>query len=123
MVRRRTVIAVVLSFLFPGLGHAYVRQWLRAAGFAAMAVAVVFLFGPSIDASGSLADTVATAWTSLSVEANLAMSVVEFVAMLDVYLLVTATADAAPESCPNCGRELDDELAFCPWCAHELVPE
>lgn len=30
---------------------------------------------------------------------------------------------AAPGDCPNCGRELDADLNFCPWCTTRLPEE
>jgi hypothetical protein len=64
------------------------------------------------------------AWESASFAANVALSAVEFAAMLDVYLLERSTDDSDTAArCPNCGRELDETLSFCPWCAHELPTE
>ncbi|WP_256296849.1 zinc ribbon domain-containing protein [Haloarchaeobius salinus] len=124
MGRIRRLVAVILSFLFPGLGHVYVRRFQRGLGFAAMAVGVVLLLGPPLPTSGPVVESALEAWEASSFEANVALSAVEFAAMLDVYLLERSTAD--PEtaaSCPNCGRELDESLSFCPWCAHELRAE
>ncbi|MGB9986475.1 DUF7575 domain-containing protein [Salarchaeum japonicum] len=28
--------------------------------------------------------------------------------------------EEAAATCPNCGRELDDDLDFCPWCTYEF---
>lgn len=127
MGRTRLFVAVLLSVLFPGLGHVYVRRFLRAAGFALVAVGVVLLLGPSLDATGSALDRAVSTWQSASFEANLALSAVEFAAMLDVYLLERSAdeddADAETRSCPNCGRDLDGTLSFCPWCAYELPAE
>jgi TM2 domain-containing membrane protein YozV len=121
MGRTRRLVAVLLSFLFPGLGHAYVRRFRRGLGFAAVAVGVVVLFGPSIPTSGPVFERALVAWESASFEANVALSAVEFAAMLDVYLLERSTDDPDTATrCPNCSRELDETLSFCPWCAHEL---
>lgn len=124
MGRFRLLVAVVLSFLFPGLGHVYVRRLLRGVGFAATAVGVVLLLGPPLPTSGPPVESALDALEAASFEANVALSAVEFAAMLDVYLLErSGTDEAGADSCPNCGRELDDGLSFCPWCAHELPTE
>lgn len=124
MGRLRALVAVVLSLFFPGLGHAYVRRFRRGLGFAVLAVGVVLLLGPPLDPTGPPVESALTAWESASFEADVALSAVEFAAMLDVYLLErsAATESDAPR-CPNCGRELDESLSFCPWCAHELPGE
>lgn len=124
MGRIRRLVAVLLSLLFPGLGHAYVRRFQRGLGFAAMAVGVVLLLGPPLPTSGPVVESAVAAWEAASFETNVALSAVEFAAMLDVYLLERSAADTdTGASCPNCGRELDDSLSFCPWCAHELPVE
>ncbi|MFC4408728.1 zinc ribbon domain-containing protein [Haloarchaeobius iranensis] len=124
MGRTRRLVAVLLSFLFPGLGHVYVRRFRRGLGFAATAVGVVLLLGPAIPTSGPVVERALAAWESASFGVNVALSAVEFAAMLDVYLLERSTDDPdTTASCPNCGRELDEALSFCPWCAHELPTE
>ncbi|MFD1647490.1 zinc ribbon domain-containing protein [Haloarchaeobius litoreus] len=126
MGRIRRLVAVLLSLLFPGLGHVYVRRFQRGLGFAVTAVGVVLLLGPPLPTSGPVVESALAAWEAASFEANVALSAVEFAAMLDVYLLERPTADADADtvaSCPNCGRELDETLSFCPWCAHELRAE
>ncbi|WP_440988997.1 DUF6677 family protein [Haloarchaeobius baliensis] len=121
MGRIRRLVAVLLSLLFPGLGHVYVSRYRRGLGFAVTAVGVVLLLGPPLPTSGPVLESALAAWESASFEANVALSAVEFAAMLDVYLLERSTDDVdTGASCPNCGRELDESLSFCPWCAHEL---
>jgi len=125
MGRIRRLVAVLLSLLFPGLGHVYVRRYRRGLGFAVTAVGVVLLLGPPLPTTGPVLESALAAWEAASFEANVALSAVEFAAMLDVYLLERSSDDAgdAGASCPNCGRELDETLSFCPWCAHELPTE
>jgi LCP family protein required for cell wall assembly len=43
--RRSAFAAAFLSFLFPGLGHAYLGRWLRALGWAALPILSVALLG------------------------------------------------------------------------------
>ena len=39
MVNRRGVIAAVLGFVYPGLGHVYLRKWVRALSWFVLAIA------------------------------------------------------------------------------------
>lgn len=133
--RKRPWLAAVLSLLHPGIGHLYLREWLRA----------VLWFTLIVTASVALLPAAATPAT-LSVEAVLAASraVPTYVAvtmlsltvfsMLDAYVMATrhnqladrptagsGQAAATTPRCPSCGHDLDDpEIGFCPWCAAEF---
>lgn len=123
----------MLGFLYPGLGHAYLRAWLRAVGWFGLAVVTAALVVPEsayqafetggfqglLDASETFGSRV-----TLSLLAVRAFSIV------DAYVLaVKQSSPATPAAggdgddaatCPACGKELDEELDFCPWCTQRL---
>ncbi|WP_439025510.1 DUF6677 family protein [Haloarchaeobius sp. DT45] len=124
MVRVRVVVAVVLSFLFPGLGHAYLRRWARSLLFVGIFLTVTALALPdaAVTSFGSIVEVAQRVSNEVSLSESMAMSVVEIAAMTDAYLLASTSArtEAGGPRCPNCGKELDGEIDFCPWCAHEI---
>jgi uncharacterized paraquat-inducible protein A len=125
----------VLAFVYPGLGHVYLREWLRALLWFLLSVSTaVYVFDDSALQSGSL-DAVLDAQASLPLwAAGLLLSVTLF-SIVDAYWLASRDgvptaretagvsagedADASPDRCANCGKSLDDEYEFCPWCAAE----
>ncbi len=128
---RRSLVAAVLALVYPGLGHLYLRAWLRAIAWFVVALIAAAMVMPesayaAYEANGfsGLLD----ASRNLPMEAILSMTVVRVLNALDAYLTglqqtVTKepTADAA--TCPECGKELDEDLDFCPWCTTRLEPE
>ncbi|WP_267642477.1 zinc ribbon domain-containing protein [Haloarchaeobius amylolyticus] len=124
MVRVRVVVAVVLSFIFPGLGHAYLRRWARSLLFVGIFVTVTAIAVPesALTSVGSIVEVTQRVSDRITLSESLAMSVVEVAAMTDAYLLASSAARTSDEGprCPNCGKELDGDIDFCPWCAHEI---
>lgn len=129
MSRRRAAVAALLGLLAPGLGHAYLRAWIRAVAWFALAVATVAVLLPPEASraveSGGL-DAAIEASASLPTQVYLASAAVRLTSALDAALLGfrggTAGASGSTEgpSCPHCGGELDEELDFCPWCTTRL---
>ncbi|MFB6205528.1 MAG: zinc ribbon domain-containing protein [Haloglomus sp.] len=115
--------------LQPGLGHAYLRSWVRAVlwfGLWAMTVLVV-VPAPGAPATEPVAFLrgLATGMQTLEIEASLALGSVTAFSVIDAYWLGARTAvrDEAAASqftCPACGRETDPELGFCQWCTTEF---
>jgi hypothetical protein len=130
--RRRAVVAALLALLAPGLGHAYLRAWIRAVAWFFLAVAAVTIVLPqsafgAIESGGIEAAIEASA--SLPPRVYLASLTVRLASALDAWLFALrdptaeeSGSDAAAD-CPQCGGELDDELDFCPWCTTRLDPE
>jgi hypothetical protein len=121
--RKRPWLAALLGAVATGLGHLYLRRWRRAFGWLALlvGVSVVFVDPATIDAlaTGGPVDP-------LSV---VPLAVVAGFSVADAYLLAharnaVARTRAGPDGdrthCPNCGKELDADLAFCHWCSAEL---
>ncbi len=137
MVNRRGVIAAVLGFVYPGLGHVYLRRWVRALSWFTLALVTAALVVPEAayqafqtDGFGGLVE----ASESFSLEVTLSLLVIRVLNVVDAYLVAVrdtasavaehvptpggADADAAgePATCPECGKELDSDLDFCQWC-------
>ena len=132
MSRRRAVVAALLALLAPGLGHAYLRAWVRAVSWFLLAVAAVVIVLPestfrAIESGGIEAAIEASA--SLPSTVYLASLTVRIANALDAWLFAlrdptddgSGGADAA--GCPQCGGDLDEDLDFCPWCTTRLEVE
>lgn len=122
MLRKRPLIAVALAFVYPGLGHAYLKRWLRALlWFGLVVSAVVFVIPDSaIEGSESVLGTVQAVSEQLSLGESLALVSILVFNMIDAYVLAEHTDRQARRdevvTCPQCGQELDEDLDFCHWC-------
>lgn len=123
----RRWLAVGLSVLQPGLGHAYLREWLRAATWFGLWVTAVLLAAPLPD-DPAPRDVVryvtgSPAVDSLSPAAAFTLVAVITVASFDAYRradAVPAPTEQEAPTCPSCGREVDPELDFCHWCTADF---
>lgn len=122
---KRAWLAALLSALVTGLGQLYLGRWRRALGW------IVVLFGTSALFVDTAAMEGLTNWTAVDPLSVAPILVVGTLSVVDAYLLarahnaisrLTVASDGQLTHCPNCGRELDPELAFCQWCSAE-VPE
>lgn len=110
---KRAWLAAVLAATVTGLGHVYLWRLRRALGWLTVAVAVGFLTLPQGLDPGAAGTEV------------LPLLGVSAVSTVDAYRLARATGstDAAGDTtpdCPDCGRELDPDVEFCPWCSTRL---
>jgi hypothetical protein len=129
VVNRRGLVAGVLAFLYPGLGHTYLRAWLRAVGWFGLAVLTAALVVPESAyqafESGGFQGLV-DASESFGMEVTLSLLAVRVFSVLDAYVLAVRQSapsvadDADANACPSCGKELDDDIDFCPWCTQRL---
>ncbi|MFC4449185.1 zinc ribbon domain-containing protein [Halorussus aquaticus] len=126
---KRPWLGALLSFLLPGLGHVYLKEWLRSAMWFAFMVSAVLLFIPLPDAAttgatsiGAAFDAAMKATQDLPLEALLPMWVVRTFSAVDAYWLALQTgSDEEPgEQCPSCGKPVDEDLDFCQWCTTPL---
>jgi len=127
--RNNPLLAALLSTAVTGLGHIYLRRWLRAVGWLGVTVVASVLFVPesTISAinSGTFSDTLSL----------LPVVLISGASALDAYLIAkieTRTeevqagdtvgpteADETP-LCPACGKPIDLDLGFCHWCTTEF---
>jgi hypothetical protein len=127
--RNNPLLAAVLGTAVTGLGHLYLRRWLRALAWLGSAFAASVLLVPesaiSAISSGTLNDP-------LSI---LPIVLISVASALDAYLVAKmerqthgdrATSTAGPTgseespACPACGKPFDPELGFCHWCTTEF---
>lgn len=118
----------MLAFLYPGLGHVYLRAWLRAIGWFVLAIAAVALVVPesAITAyeQGGF-DALYAASQDFGMDVFLSILGIRLLNVVDAYLTAirqSQSAQTASEEgvCPSCGKELDPNLDFCHWCTTRL---
>jgi hypothetical protein len=150
---QRPWLAALLAVLYPGAGHLYLRTWLRAVAWFGLAFLVATLVIPqSVLEAGEQGgfSAVYEAFMAVDPQTVLPLFIVNALNVVDAYLTARrkkaaaardgllgdtvlgseedgetvdqAGASPAPD-CPNCGRELDAELDFCPWCTTRLEEE
>ncbi|UPV99062.1 zinc ribbon domain-containing protein [Halorussus gelatinilyticus] len=127
--QKRPWLGALLSFFLPGLGHVYIREWLRSAMWFAFMVSAVLLFVPlpetATTASGSMSaafDAAMEATQGLSWQEMLPIWVVRLFSAVDAYWLALQSdpEQEEGEQCPHCGKPVDEELDFCQWCTTPL---
>lgn len=131
--RKRPWLAAALSIVYPGLGHLYLRAWFRSALWLALVYATVAAVVPEsalATADGGAAATLDAAVRTarnLDPEASLTLFAVSTLSVVDAYWLALRRRRRqegdVPSRCPDCGREVEDDLAFCQWCASPLDGE
>ncbi|MFT4923731.1 MAG: hypothetical protein ACI8XM_002962 [Haloarculaceae archaeon] len=131
--RKRPWLAVLLAILYPGLGHIYLRKWGRALlWFALIVTSALFLVPGDAEPTALSADAILTAAEAIPTEVSLLILGLSFLSVFDAYMManrvnemarptVDSAGEVQVESCPSCGKDLDEELEFCPWCSHQLV--
>jgi hypothetical protein len=124
---------VLLAIVYPGLGHVYLRKWGRALlWFALIVVSTSFLIPESAVPDSLSVEGLLAAAEAMPPEVSLLVLALSFLSVLDAYWLANRVNEAArpavddagtieAEDCPNCGKELDEDLDFCPWCTERLV--
>ncbi len=122
---KRPWLAAVLSLIMPGFGQFYLREWVRGLLWIGLAYTTTFLLVPqgARDVALSL-DGVQNMWAAVPLEVKVSIVAVTLLSVADAYwLAVTARREATASpttSCPNCGKELDEDIDFCHWCTTRL---
>lgn len=122
----RVLFATGLSLLYPGAGHALLRDWARALMFAGVFTftTVVMLPVEEVTAARSVPDLFAVVtgepWLVQFVLSFLFLFAAIDAGYRSLGLPPRSNGDAETLACPNCGRELDEELEFCHWCTIRL---
>jgi len=125
--RKRPWLAVLLTVFIPGLGHVYLRLWLRALAWLAIYLtATTFLLPDGATPDSLSVDALMTAGESVPLEVAAVVLGISLFCLVDAYMMTNhvnsrlRAGGEAPATCPNCGKELDDDLTFCHWCTSEL---
>lgn len=127
----RPWLAALLAIVQPGLGHIYLREWIRALTWFVLWLATVMLLVPFAYATGGSAGAietvraVLTALDEVPLAGQLTLLAVTSFSAFDAYWLATRNraADNEVARCPNCGKEVDESLEFCHWCTKSLPTE
>jgi uncharacterized paraquat-inducible protein A len=134
--RKRPWLAALLAILYPGLGHVYLRKWARAlVWFVTIIVSSTLLVPPDAIPSSISLDSLIAAGQAIPLPVSLSILAITLLSVVDAYVTakqinqqsgaMTPTAGAGGDgsvgSCPNCGKDLDEDLDFCPWCSERLV--
>ncbi|AXR79121.1 hypothetical protein AArcMg_0898 [Natrarchaeobaculum sulfurireducens] len=100
--------------------------------FAGLYLSAIVLFLPSFDqlaAAGSMAERAELLGTEINTVGQFALSFVVLFAAIDATFRAlgfppgsNGTSGADGPTCPQCGKELDEDLAFCHWCTTRLEP-
>ncbi|MFB6128620.1 MAG: zinc ribbon domain-containing protein [Halorhabdus sp.] len=123
---KRPWVAIALSIVFPGLGHAYLREWLRTGLWLALLFAAAWLvIPPDLIPQETSYEAIMQASRNLPQNAAFLILGLRVLNVIDAYVLARQRnrdeAVASGRQCPECGHDLDDEdLAFCPWCGTDL---
>lgn len=129
---KRPLMAALLSFIQPGIGHLYLREWFRASMWVGLWAGSLALILVTTGVDLSTVDLLAAAFgifaamESFPIEAALSMLAVTVFATLDAYWIATRNNHqlrGALDRCPHCGKELDPTLEFCHWCTATLDGE
>lgn len=135
MSRKRALIAGLLSVVYPGVGHLYLREFVRAFAWFGVAFLTALFVVPESAVTAFENGGVSAfleASRDLPSGAFLALFMVRALNVIDAVRLGLRSEmepeppEVEPEegaSCPHCGKELDEDLAFCPWCSTRLEPE
>ncbi|MFB6298983.1 MAG: hypothetical protein ABEH65_01845 [Halobacteriales archaeon] len=129
MAQKRPWLAGLLALLYPGLGHLYLRAWLRAIAWFGLAFLTVSVIIPesvlTAFQNGGITAMI-EASQSIPFTEILPLFVIRILNVIDAYWLAIqrnrqrTSYVMEANTCPNCGKELDEELSFCPWCTVEL---
>lgn len=128
---KRPWLAALLSVLYPGLGHVYLRLWGRALlWFGSIVLATTLLIPPEAYPATFSIDAVLGMARELPLQVNLTILAMAVLNVADAYLMArrrsvgtdgaTEGASGGEVSCPNCGKAVDEDLEFCQWCTEEL---
>ena len=128
---RRAIVATLAAVLgatvgVAGVGHLYLRRWQRAVAWfvVVLGTAVTLLVMFVLPSVGGLADPAAvTAIDPSSLPGVVVWPVFALllVSTLDAHRIAAAGPQAGDgPTCPSCGKAIDPELDFCPWCTIEL---
>ena len=123
----RAVLAAGLSLLLPGAGHAVLRDWFRALLFAGLYFATFWLFFPverMMDA-GTVSEMMDVA-AEVDMLSQLTLLFITLIAAFDATFRALgfppngSSGDVEGPTCPECGKELDEDLEFCHWCTTRI---
>ena len=125
----RALAAAGLSVLLPGAGHALIRDWARALIFTgSYLAAVAFLLSTDQLAAAATVSEAMAAVDGIGTRSQFVLFFIVLFATIDATFRALGFPPGSGNdsgdgpSCPECGKELDEDLAFCHWCTTRLEP-
>lgn len=123
--KKRPWLAAVLGVVATGLGHLYLRRWLRAGGWLGIATLTTILFVPDSTVT-ALAAGEQVSWMNF-----IPVLLVSVASVFDAYQLAVMNnhlyrarsrgGENDSRLCSSCGRQVDNDLDFCQWCSTPLA--
>src|SRR6056297_2027671 len=98
MSRLRSALAVGLSLLFPGLGHAYLRQWVRALLWAALSISASALLLPEPAAGGTVLERATATVEAMSRTETFVLLSMSVFAAIDAFIISVQQANHDPDA-------------------------
>lgn len=125
---KRPWLAVLLAFLYPGLGHIYLREWLRAlVWFFLVVTSSTLLIDEAAVPDALTVEAFVSAAEQIPPGAALVLVSITFFSMLDAYWVARRGNEESEgtdaTTCPHCGKDVDPDLDFCHWCTQRIAPE
>jgi TM2 domain-containing membrane protein YozV len=127
--RKRPLLAVVLAFIFPGLGHFYLRKWGRGLLWLGLlfSLSVMFVVTGMIQPVSELTlEAISASYQSRPTAVTVGSVVITTLNVVDAYWVAVNENQTqeieAGTKCPNCGKEIDQDIDFCHWCTTPLEP-
>lgn len=127
--RKRPWLAALLAFIHPGLGHVYLREWVRALLWFGLVLTTASLLVPQgIVPETTSIESFMQMSQQLPTEAVLGLVTITILSMVDAYWMASRSNEQQHKEetgarCPTCGRDVDEDLDFCHWCTTELNPD
>ncbi|MFC4544244.1 zinc ribbon domain-containing protein [Halosolutus amylolyticus] len=123
----RALAAAGLSVVMPGAGHVLIRDWLRALVFSGLFLSAFVILLPTeqLAAAGTVTEGMDVVTDETSTLSRFVLSFIVLFATIDAAFRAMGfppnAGDAADgPTCPECGKELDEDLTFCHWCTTRL---
>jgi peptidoglycan/LPS O-acetylase OafA/YrhL len=118
--RRRALVAALVGVIaatvgIAGAGHAYLREWRRAAAWFS------FVLGTGLVLVAVFADPATATPASLPATVTVPVYALLLANAIDAYRVASRPRGSAEgPTCPACGRPVDPDLDFCHWCTRSL---
>ncbi|WP_265110369.1 zinc ribbon domain-containing protein [Halosolutus halophilus] len=123
----RALAAAGLSVVMPGAGHALIRDWIRALIFSGLFLSafVVLLPAEQIAAADTVTDGMDVVTEETTTLRRFVLMFIVLFATIDATFRAMGFPPNAADTgdgptCPECGKELDEDLTFCHWCTTRL---